>query len=93
MTTADVFDATPAANAVHTADRGTGTGIVDQYLDDRDLTGLTVLMGGGRKWFLPSNDPTAATRAARPGSRLRAGSPTCRRRGAPRRGSSTRPAT
>ena len=55
VTTADVFDATPAANAVHTANRGNGTGIVDQYLDDRGLTGLTVLMGGGRKWFLPSN--------------------------------------
>lgn len=52
VTTADVFDATPAANAVHTANRGNGTGIVDQYLDDRGLTGLTVLMGGGRKWFL-----------------------------------------
>jgi alkaline phosphatase len=54
VTTADVFDATPAANAVHTSDRGKGTGIVDQYLDDRGLTGLTVLMGGGRKWFLPN---------------------------------------
>ena len=54
VTTADVFDATPAANAVHTADRGAGTGIVDQYLDDRKLTGLKVLMGGGRKWFLPN---------------------------------------
>lgn len=60
VTTADVFDATPAANAVHTADRGKGTGIVDQYLDDRHLTGLTVLMGGGRKWFLPN--PSNATK-------------------------------
>jgi len=55
VTTADVFDATPAANAVHTGDRGKGTGIVDQYFDDRGLTGLTVLMGGGRKWFLPNS--------------------------------------
>jgi len=54
VTTADVFDATPAANAVHTSNRGNGTGIVDQFLDDRSLTGLTVLMGGGRKWFLPN---------------------------------------
>ena len=54
VTTADVFDATPAANAVHTSNRGNGTGIVDQYLDDASLTNLTVLMGGGRKWFLPS---------------------------------------
>jgi alkaline phosphatase len=43
--------------AVHTQDRGAGTGIVDQYFDDRAKTGLTVLMGGGRKWFLPSPTP------------------------------------
>ncbi len=57
VTTADVFDATPAGNAVHTSSRGAGTGIVDQYLDDRGLTGLSVLMGGGRKWFLPASTP------------------------------------
>ena len=60
VTTADVFDATPAANAVHTSNRGAGTGIVDQFLDDRGLTGLAVLMGGGRKWFLPSDTPGSA---------------------------------
>ena len=49
VTTSDVFDATPAGNAVHTSSRAAGTGIVDQYLDDRGLTGLSVLMGGGRK--------------------------------------------
>jgi alkaline phosphatase len=54
VTTADVFDATPAANAVHTSNREAGSGIVDQYLDDSDKTGLIVLMGGGRKWFLPN---------------------------------------
>lgn len=54
VTTSDVFDATPAANAVHTALRGNGTGIVDQFLDERNKTGLTVLLGGGRKWFLPN---------------------------------------
>ena len=57
VTTADVFDATPAGNAVHTSNRGAGTGIVDQFFDDRKLTGLTVLMGGGRKWFLPATVP------------------------------------
>ena len=57
VTTADVFDATPAANAIHTSNRGAGTGIVDQFLDDRHLTGLSVLMGGGRKWFLPASVP------------------------------------
>jgi alkaline phosphatase len=60
VTTADVFDATPAGNAVHTSSRGAGTGIVDQYLDDRGLTGLTVLMGGGRKWFVPATTPGSA---------------------------------
>jgi alkaline phosphatase len=54
VTTADVFDATPASMAAHTSARGNGTGIVDQFLDDRGQTGLTVLMGGGRKWFLPN---------------------------------------
>ncbi len=61
VTTADVEDATPAANAVHTANRNAGQGIVDQYLDEADVagtgqggTGLAVLMGGGRRWFLPS---------------------------------------
>ena len=57
VTTADVFDATPAGNAVHTSSRAAGTGIVDQFLDDRGLTGLSVLMGGGRKWFLPASVP------------------------------------
>ncbi len=56
VTTADVFDATPASMGVHTSNRGNGTGIVDQFLDDRGLTGLAVLMGGGRKWFLPNTD-------------------------------------
>ncbi|MBC7601683.1 MAG: alkaline phosphatase, partial [Ramlibacter sp.] len=60
VTTADVFDATPAGNAVHTSSRAAGTGIVDQFLDDRGLTGLAVLMGGGRKWFLPANTPGSA---------------------------------
>jgi len=54
VTTADVFDATPASMAIHTSARGNGTGIVDQFFDDRDQTGLTVLLGGGRKWFLPN---------------------------------------
>jgi alkaline phosphatase len=57
VTTADVFDATPAGNAVHSSSRAAGTGIVDQFFDDRKLTGLSVLMGGGRKWFLPANTP------------------------------------
>jgi alkaline phosphatase len=61
VTTADIEDATPAANAVHTLLRGNGTGIIDQYLDESDAndkgdhgTGLRVLLGGGRRWFLPA---------------------------------------
>ncbi|HMW47382.1 MAG TPA: alkaline phosphatase, partial [Cellvibrionaceae bacterium] len=64
VTTADVFDATPAANAVHTSNRGAGTGIVDQFFDDANKTGLTVLMGGGRKWFLPNGTPGSARAAS-----------------------------
>lgn len=64
VTTADVFDATPAANAVHTSNRGNGTGIADQYLDDRNLTGLSVLLGGGRKWFLPNPSNSVSPQAA-----------------------------
>ena len=71
VTTSDVFDATPAANAVHTANRGYGTGIVDQFLDDRHLTGLTVLMGGGRKWFLPNASDSVKPQALN-GSQRRA---------------------
>ena len=72
VSTADVEDATPAANAVHTANRNNGTGVVDQYLDESDAantrgfgTGLKVLLGGGRRWFIPSttlySSRTAAT--------------------------------
>jgi alkaline phosphatase len=60
VTTADVFDATPAAFASHTQSRAAGTGIVDQYFDDRGDTGLSVLLGGGRKWFLPASVPGSA---------------------------------
>src|ERR1700737_542774 len=62
VSTADLEDATPAANAVHTGDRNQGTGIVDQYLDESDAegsyaygTGPSVLLGGGRRWFLPAS--------------------------------------
>ncbi|MFO1368765.1 MAG: alkaline phosphatase [Marinagarivorans sp.] len=64
VTTADVFDATPAANAVHTSNRGAGTGIVDQFFDDASKSGLTVLLGGGRKWFLPNGTPGSARAAS-----------------------------
>ncbi|MET0594056.1 MAG: alkaline phosphatase [Polyangiaceae bacterium] len=69
VTTADLEDATPGANAVHTGNRNAGTGIVDQYFDEGDIagsgaygTGLRVLLGGGRRWFLPS-DQLGSSRA------------------------------
>ena len=63
VTTADVFDATPGAMAVHTGDRGAGTGICDQYLDEAATkANLKVLLGGGRKWFLPKGT-TGSVRA------------------------------
>ena len=60
ITTSDVFDATPGSFGTHTSNRGAGTGICDQFIDDSNLTGLSVLMGGGRKWFLPAGTPGTA---------------------------------
>jgi alkaline phosphatase len=60
VTTADVSDATPAGSAIHTEKRRNGTGIVDQFLDERSRTGLALLMGGGRRWFLPAATPGSA---------------------------------
>jgi alkaline phosphatase len=65
VTTADVFDATPGAFGSHTQDRGAGTGICDGYLDEQAVTAnLRVLLGGGRKWFLPSTTAGSARTAA-----------------------------
>ena len=57
---------------VHTGDRSAGTGICDQYLDESDAldsraygTGLRVLLGGGRRWFLPSSGPNANAYSSR----------------------------
>ncbi len=61
VTTSDVFDATPGAFGTHTQNRGAGTGICDQYLDEAVVKGgLRVLLGGGRKWFLPNTTPGSA---------------------------------
>lgn len=61
VTTSDVFDATPGAFGTHTSNRGAGTGICDQYLDEAvSKAGLRVLLGGGRKWFLPTGTPGSA---------------------------------
>ena len=64
VTTSDVFDATPASFATHTQSRAAGSGICDQYLDESDKTGLTVLLGGGRKWFLPATTPGSGRNTA-----------------------------
>jgi alkaline phosphatase len=56
VTTADVTDSTPAANAVHTSDRMAGAGIADRFFEERATNGVTVLMGGGRRYFMPKGD-------------------------------------
>ncbi|MGH9373016.1 MAG: alkaline phosphatase, partial [Vicinamibacterales bacterium] len=53
VTTADVTDSTPAANAAHTSDRHAGEGIAAQFFDERTTNGVTVLMGGGSRHFMP----------------------------------------
>jgi len=58
VTTSDVTDSTPASNAVHTADRNAGAGIAARFLDERDRSGVAVLMGGGRRHFLPEPEGT-----------------------------------
>ncbi len=55
VTTADVTDSTPAANAVHTSDRFAGSGIADRFLDEREVNGVSVLLGGGAKHFMPKD--------------------------------------
>ena len=58
VTTADVADSTPAAFGTHTQSRNAGTGLSDQFLDEAAAkAGLVVLLGGGRKWFLPGSIP------------------------------------
>ena len=53
VTTSDVTDSTPAANAVHTADRYAGPRIADRFFDERERNGVTVLLGGGARQFSP----------------------------------------
>ncbi len=46
-------DATPGAFLAHTPNRGNGTMIASQYFDNKDKTGLKVILGGGACSFLP----------------------------------------
>jgi alkaline phosphatase len=53
ITTAEIYDATPAAFATHVPNRRLNAAICDQYLTlEPDL-----LLGGGRDQFLPQNQP------------------------------------
>ncbi len=56
VTTSDLTDATPAANAVHTAARAASHGIAARYLDERATNGISVLLGGGWNQFLTVDD-------------------------------------
>ena len=53
VSTADVTDATPAANAVHTANRDARFDIATHFFDERASNGVTVLLGGGSSNFFP----------------------------------------
>lgn len=58
VTTAPVTDATPGAFGAHTQDRTAGTGIADQMIDETTAkANLRVLLGGGRRWFIPDTTP------------------------------------
>ena len=53
VTTSDVTDSTPAANAIHTSDRFAGSGIAARFLDESKRNAVTVLLGGGSRHFVP----------------------------------------
>jgi alkaline phosphatase len=55
VTTADVTDSTPAANAAHTSDRFAGSAIAAQFFDERQTNGVSVLLGGGARYFMPKD--------------------------------------
>ena len=56
VSTADLTDSTPAANAVHTAHRFASPGIAAQFFDERQRNGVTVLLGGGARHFTKRAD-------------------------------------
>ncbi|HEY8548851.1 MAG TPA: alkaline phosphatase [Vicinamibacterales bacterium] len=56
VTTADVTDATPAANAVHTSSRSASAGIAARFFDEREKNGVKVLLGGGARHFVNRAD-------------------------------------
>ncbi len=60
VTTADLTDATPAANAVQTSNRSAAGGIASRLLDERAIHGVSVLLGGGRCHFIVKPTPQTA---------------------------------
>ncbi|MFY9550671.1 MAG: alkaline phosphatase [Thermoanaerobaculia bacterium] len=50
-----ITDATPAAFLAHTQNRGNGTLIASQYIDEAGDTSLKVLLGGGSYHFIPKS--------------------------------------
>ncbi len=65
VTTADLTDATPAANAIHSSNRLASEGIASRFLDERGLNGVSVLMGGGLCQFVARPEPRRPVRAQR----------------------------
>ncbi len=63
VTTADVTDATPGGNAVHTSNRSAAAGIASRFFDERDVNGVRVLMGGGRCHFAVKGEASSCGRA------------------------------
>lgn len=51
VSTADLTDATPAAFVAHVADRGEASRIAQQFLEQGEVCGVRVLLGGGKKTF------------------------------------------
>ena len=62
VTTSDLTDATPAANAIHSSNRQASEGIASRFLDERGINGISVLMGGGLCHFVPRPDVRRAVR-------------------------------
>jgi alkaline phosphatase len=61
VTTADVTDASPAGNAVHSASRSASAGIAAAFVDERAQNAVAVLMGGGSRHFDPKVKATTRT--------------------------------
>jgi alkaline phosphatase len=51
VTTAELTDATPAGSVIHTAERSKKAEIAERMLDERERSGLSVLLGGGSRYF------------------------------------------